>query len=293
MRIEQAQWAAGAPVPPGVAGRLGASAQLVLLFGGSATTVSRHFEAVRRLYPHAHLFGCSTAGEIQGVHVRDQSVALTAVAFAHTRLTSVRVRVDGSAGSFEAGRQLARRLDPRGLRHAFVLSEGLHVSGGELVRGLYSELPPGVSASGGFAGAGVEPRATHVWCNEPTEQVSAIALGFYGERLKVGVSATNGRAAGQGESDLDQLIDGAVTAARASVDRLGSARQAFSILVSCNGRRAALKHRIGEEVAAVRGVMGVRTALTGFYASGDIAPTAAAATQRHGEALTITSFAER
>jgi hypothetical protein len=76
------------------------------------------------------------------------------------------------------------------LRHVFLLSEGLHVNASDLVDGLGSALPPGVTASGGLASDGNRFERTFVWCNsEPREQMVA-ALGFYGDRLKVNVAAS-------------------------------------------------------------------------------------------------------
>jgi hypothetical protein len=91
---------------------------------------------------------------------------------------------------------------------------------------------------------------------------------------------------------LDDLIQGSHVAARSSVERLGASPQ-LSILVSCNGRRYALKQRIEEEVEAVREELGADPTVTGFYSYGEIAPSAEGGrSQLHNETMTITSFAE-
>lgn len=194
MKTEQCQWSAKQgwkPLPS--AGALGASAQVVFLFGGAKMLKqSGCLDAVRQAYPKAHLFGCSTSGEIQADHVWDETIALTAIAFDHTRVATARARIEGPERSFEAGEKLARQLKPEGLRHVFVLSEGLKVNASGLVAGINSVVPRGVTISGGCAGDGNRLQTTHVWCDGEPEESAAVALGFYGDRLRVGVSAISG-----------------------------------------------------------------------------------------------------
>ena len=194
MKTEQCQWSAdkGWVCSPSF-GALGHSAQLILLFGNSELFASSGcLERIRTTYPNAHVFGCSTAGEIVGTHVTDEALVLTAVAFEHTRLTTAHVRFDGAVKSFEAGELLARQLKAEGLRHVFMLCEGLKVNASEFVSGANSALPVGVTASGGFAADGNRLHITRVWCDGEPEESAAVALGFYGERLLVGIGAVGG-----------------------------------------------------------------------------------------------------
>jgi hypothetical protein len=114
------------------------------------------------------------------------------VQFEHTRVVWVRAAIESVAGSMRAGEQLARALDPVGLRHVFVVSEGLKVNASELVRGIDASLPAHVTVSGGCAGDGNRLETTYVWGDGPPEQAAVIGLGFYGERLQIGVSAIGG-----------------------------------------------------------------------------------------------------
>jgi hypothetical protein len=166
---------------------------LVLLFGSvEQLRESECFARVRAGYPGAHLVGCTTAGQIHGARVMDETIALTAVSFEHTRIAMVWARIDSMADSWQAGERLGRALDPEGLRHVFVLSEGLKVNASELVHGIDSVLPVHVTVSGGCAGDGNRLETTHVWGDGPPEQAAVVGLGFYGERLKIGVSAIGG-----------------------------------------------------------------------------------------------------
>ncbi len=143
-------------------------------------------EALGRVYPKAHLFGCSTAGEIQGTDLRDGTLAVTAAAFEHTEVAVGAVPFHGPEGSFDVGAQAVASLPARGLRHVFFLAPGNLLNGGDLLSGINSALPLGASASGGFAGAGGNVHGSSVWCGAESRQFSVAALGLYGDRLRVG-----------------------------------------------------------------------------------------------------------
>jgi hypothetical protein len=194
MRVEQRLWSRASGWQPGFDGpTLGASAQLVLVFGSVEDIRSSEcLERIRASYPEAHVVGCSTAGQIHDARVTDLTITLTAVSFEHTRVQLVRAPIESVAASFKAGEQLARALDPQGLKHVFVLSEGLKVNASELVHGIDSALPAEVTVSGGCAADGNRLETTYVWADGPPEESAVVGLGFYGERLQVGVSAIGG-----------------------------------------------------------------------------------------------------
>ena len=168
-------------------------AQLVFLFAAAELLKEKSlFEDAKRMYPGAHLFGCSTAGEICGTSVFDDSLVATAVHFEKTDIQGAQITLAGMASSFEAGKQLAQSIKADGLRHVFVLSDGLSVNGSELVKGLSSELPDGVTITGGLAGNGDRFEETYVfWDDLPARNTLAI-LGLYGKRLKIGFGSMGG-----------------------------------------------------------------------------------------------------
>jgi hypothetical protein len=194
MKVEQRQWRVDRGWdPPLDSSGLGSAAQLVFLFGNPKWVELDHCIApVRDAYPKAHIVGCSTGGEIMGAEVSDGSLALTAVTFGTSRVATASVDIASVDRCEEAGRRLMGQLDPAGLRHVFVLSEGLLVNGSDLTAGIAKALPAGVSASGGFAADGNLLQETHVWCDGNPQRSSAVAVGFYGERLRIGVSVTSG-----------------------------------------------------------------------------------------------------
>jgi hypothetical protein len=353
------------------------NAGLVLFFGGRALLEDpAAFQQMRQRHPAAILMGCSTAGEICGTRVSDDTIVATAIEFEHTQLQLVTTTVGDDADSRAAGRRLAGSLDSPGLVHVFVLSDGLHVNGSELVNGLRDRLPQGVVSTGGLSGDGARFGRTLVSANAPAVEKQIAALGFYGDRLRVGFGSLGGwdpfgperlitRSRGNvlfeldGESALtlykrylgkhatglpatgllfplalrvaaqqqpvvrtilgvneaeqsltfagdmpegaharlmkanfERLIDGAVDAARIS-QRLADGPPQLAILISCFGRKLVLKQRIEEEVEGVRDVLGVHTALSGFYSYGEISPhTPNADCELHNQTMTITTLSE-
>ena len=193
MKTEQTYWTAGKGWEPGIPGTFGKEAQLALVFGSTGALGERALlQQIRNAYPRAHLLGCSTAGEIYNTQVLDESLVVTAIQFEETAIQGTRLKLNGSSDSFAAGAQLARQLDQAGLAHVFVLSDGLRVNGSELVAGLTEHLPPHVAITGGLAGDGARFTETLVlWDTEPEPGV-VVALGLYGDRLRVGYGSLGG-----------------------------------------------------------------------------------------------------
>jgi hypothetical protein len=167
--------------------------QLVIIFAAAEILKKKNlFEDIRIKYPKAHLFGCSTAGEISGTSVSDNALVATAIHFEKTEIMGAELALSSAANSFEAGRMLAQSIKREGLRHVFVLSDGLSVNGSELVKGLAGNIPEGVTITGGLAGNGDRFEETYVfWDNPPSRNTLAI-LGLYGNNLKVGYGSMGG-----------------------------------------------------------------------------------------------------
>jgi hypothetical protein len=193
MRLEQSRWTAAKGWEPRPPGELGESAQLVLIFGGgSLLRGSEPFLEIREAYPEALRFGCSTAGDIFGTEVTDDSLVATAVCFERTRLQGCHTRIAGPEDSFAAGERLARSLEGEGLAHVLLLSDGLHVNGSDLVKGLASRLPPHVTVTGGLSGDGARFKETLVIYDGEAAPFTIAALGFYGPDLRVGFGSLGG-----------------------------------------------------------------------------------------------------
>src|SRR5437867_2958108 len=101
MQIEQTHWAKGkgwTPTPPG---KLSPNAQWVLLFGSPACLKETAWqEDITSAYPSAHRLGCSTAGEICGTEVTDETVVATVITFEHIRIHRVSLKLSEVNDSF-------------------------------------------------------------------------------------------------------------------------------------------------------------------------------------------------
>lgn len=136
-------------------------------------------------YPRSVIVGCSTAGEIEGTDVFDDSVTLAVARFAHASLRTGHVVIESSDDSFEAGRKLGADLSGPDLKAVLALSEGLNVNGTDLARGLNKELGADVVVTGGLAGDGDRFGSTWVLADGVPSRNVIAAVGFYGESIDV------------------------------------------------------------------------------------------------------------
>lgn len=103
MKIEQKTLTRAMGWEPEPPGRLGESAQLVLTF--CATPILKEqkpLQEIKRTYPKAHLLGCSTAGEICGTQVHDDSLVATAIHFEYTQIIGAQTKINHIEDSFQA-----------------------------------------------------------------------------------------------------------------------------------------------------------------------------------------------
>jgi hypothetical protein len=172
--------------------RLDSVQTLVLVF--AAPEYIEHpapLEDLALAFPNSCVIGCSTAGEIAGDRVQDESISVAVARFDHSHLAVASTQIS-EPDSRAAGERLARQFDRRGLRAVFTLAEGLDVNGSELVAGICAGLPPGVVVTGGLAGDGARFKGTWVFGKEGILRNAIVAVGMYGERLRVGIGSHGG-----------------------------------------------------------------------------------------------------
>ncbi|HEV7380756.1 MAG TPA: FIST N-terminal domain-containing protein [Dyadobacter sp.] len=174
---------------------LSAEPDIIFVFGNRELLETNSVIArLRSRYPNAIFSGCSTAGEIAGESVNDNTIVITGIQFEKTKITSSLVTLqEVEFDSFAAGQKLVSQLPSQGLTHVFVVSDGLHVNGTDLVNGMREVLDAHVTITGGLAADGshfiktviVEPDGTIA-----TESVAAI--GFYGDAISIGFGSRGG-----------------------------------------------------------------------------------------------------
>lgn len=193
MQIEQTQWTQALGWVPEIPGKLAAAANLVLVFGSTELLKNQqHVAEICKAYPNALTSGCSTAGEIFDITVSDDTLSVTAIHFEHTRLQTAHAKVRDPTDSFHCGTELAQAIPHEGLRHVFVLSDGLNVNGSELVAGLTGQLPSDINITGGLSGdAGRFEETLVLWQDQAQSNIVTV-IGFYGEALKIGFGSLGG-----------------------------------------------------------------------------------------------------
>ncbi len=168
-------------------------AHVIFVFGGRTQIENpEHFNSLRAAYPDARILTCSTAGEILGTHVYDDSIAVTAIHFTKTQLAFAQITISSVEESEEKGKALAGMLNPENLSHVMVFCDGLRVNGTALVSGLTQILPSTVSVTGGLAGDGANFIKTVIGLDEVPKENNIVLLGFYGTALKVGYGSLGG-----------------------------------------------------------------------------------------------------
>ncbi len=169
------------------------SADLVYVFGSREKLEESDLtDYLFRLYPDSEFIGCSTSGEISGINVIDDSIVATAIKFENTDVKSAYTTVSGKDDSFNAGKRLGGLFQSEGLRHLFVLSEGININGDELVRGLKENLPDYVNVTGGLSGDADRFEKTVVLTKDKVDYKLVTAVGFYGENIKIGFGSLGG-----------------------------------------------------------------------------------------------------
>ena len=353
--------------------------KLVLAFGNRGIISDpKIFEQVQNKYPLAEIVMSSTSGEILDTNVIDDSISLTCIEFEHTELKSCCVNIRDFKNSEAAAIEIVNELSGEDLTHIFIVADGQLINGTDLVKGLNTISNENVAATGGLAGDGYDFNKTAVGLNLLPEQGNIVAIGFYGNRLKVSFSSKGGWDAfgpqrmitksegnvlyeldGQSALDLykkylgdaanelpssalfyplsihtsggeqpivrtilsidedkksmtfagnipqgtiaqlmkhnaDKLVDGAEAAAENCMDKLSDVKEPeLAILVSCVGRKIVLGQNIEEEVEVIRDLLGTKTAITGFYSYGEIAPFKfMSRCELHNQTMTITTFTE-
>lgn len=168
-------------------------AHFVLLFTSRARMEEPDWlQVVQQQYKGVPVVSCSTSGEIYELELQEDSISAVAVMFENTAVEIASTHIDVAAESFQAGQQLAQKLNNPSIKHLLVFSDGWIANGTQLIQGLYSELGKGVTISGGLAGDGANFSKTMVGLNNDINAGNAVAIGLYGDALQVGYGTHGG-----------------------------------------------------------------------------------------------------
>lgn len=191
MQVEQKKWSKEKGWEE-LSSSLDGDAQLVLVFGDRIVLESQDaYGDVHKMYPNADIVVGSSAGEIVGTTVGDESIVLSAIHFDNVEAKPVVADVE-KGKSREVGTQLAGQLPVEGLVHALVFSDGAAVNGTALVEGLLQALPAKVSVTGGLVGDDDRFEKTLLGLNAAPTQGKVVLIGLYGDNLKVSYGSVGG-----------------------------------------------------------------------------------------------------
>jgi hypothetical protein len=170
-----------------------AKSQLCLVFGsGDLTSELSNFETIREKYPNASIVSSSTAGEIIGEEVFDNTLIVTAIQFEKATTRCIKTNISEQANSFETGKYLFNTLNSEDLTGLFIISDGTKINGSELVNGLNLNNQKLLPITGGLAGDAARFTKTVVGLNEAAAEGNIVAVGFYGHQLNIGHSSLGG-----------------------------------------------------------------------------------------------------
>lgn len=158
---------------------------IVFVFGDTDVIKNRDiFHKIKNTYPNAHIVGSSSSGNILGKEISKNSLVMTAVEFESSKVEVHSVDFIKGDTLERLSSELVEKLSKEGLKHVFVLSDGLKVNGSELVRGMNTSLQ-GIHVTGGLAGDGARFQETFVISDDEAKESRIAAIGFYGENLKI------------------------------------------------------------------------------------------------------------
>lgn len=166
---------------------------LVLAFGNRhKLSDSDRFDEIKQFYPNANIITCSTAGEIVGTHVQNESIVLNAMQFSATDVHIEQLNYQNFDNSSDLGEEISRRLNKPRLKHIMVFSDGQFINGSELVKGMNKHLPKDVAVTGGLAGDDARFEQTLVGFNQTPSSGNVVGIGFYSDHLKIGYGSVGG-----------------------------------------------------------------------------------------------------
>lgn len=168
-------------------------ANLILGFGDKSQLLNSSIHKyLSSKYPNAEIVFCSSAGEILGNSIQNETIVFTIIQFEKTSIKTASVELTDGSESYDKGKELIEQLEDQDLVHILVLSDGLIVNGSQLVKGMQAGNTKNVPITGGLAGDSINFDYTVVGLNETPSKGKVVAIAFYGKHIDVRYSALGG-----------------------------------------------------------------------------------------------------
>ncbi|KIM09948.1 MAG: hypothetical protein KU29_01480 [Sulfurovum sp. FS06-10] len=161
-------------------------ANLVFIFGDRKVfKEAKAYEEIKTLYPNAHIVGCTSSGNILNAQVSDALMVATAVQFEHGYVEVSIQDFTSEDDLIHISNELLLALPQEGLKHVFLLSDGLNMNGTSLAQGANNAMNHKMPITGGLAGDGTDFEQTWIMADDVARQNRVVAIGFYGEKLSI------------------------------------------------------------------------------------------------------------
>lgn len=162
------------------------AATLIFIFGKrERLTEPKIYQEMRTLYPNADIVGCSSGGNILGNQLHHANVVATVI---QLDKGSVQLGIKDFTTEddlVKTSEELVNQLPREGLKHIFLLSDGLNMNGSSLTKGVNRALNHSLPVTGALAGDGMLFEETLVIANDVAQKNRVVAIGFYGEGLHI------------------------------------------------------------------------------------------------------------
>lgn len=167
---------------------------LVIVFGDRLLLEDETvFKSIKEQFPYQDIMYGSTAGEIIGSKVFDDSLSVTAIEFEKSRFV---IKTDNIFSHDKDGQKLGaalyEKMPKEGLKHMFALSTGSFINGSALIKGLEQNIQNSVTITGGICGDADRFEKTVASYNEPPKQGEVVLVGLYGEDLEITYASFGG-----------------------------------------------------------------------------------------------------
>lgn len=168
-------------------------ASIVFIFGNRETLKQPEiYHEMKELYPHADIVGCSTSGNISNGQLSHAPMVATAVHFEKGLIRLGIKDFTRDDNLVNVSEEVVNQLPLEGLKHIFLLADGLQMNGSSLAMGVNWAVNHTISITGGLAGDGMEFEETWVIANDVAKQGRVVAIGFYGESLHISSGCYSG-----------------------------------------------------------------------------------------------------
>ena len=154
--------------------------------------MTRELGSLHSRFPQSIVIGCSSAGEIRGEDLIDDSIVVAVTRFDNTRLKLVDAAITDPEQSAAAGIRLAEQLQADDLAAVFTLTDGLLVNGSTYVDSLSKALPNNVTVTGGMAADGDRFEQTWLLYDGLVVSGRIAAVGLYGDAVQVAHGSRGG-----------------------------------------------------------------------------------------------------